>query len=66
MIFSADKAFEGASHISAVLGKHKIKGSFSVTGNTLQAKEFEKNIKKTIKKGHYIGGHSDNHLQYAG
>lgn len=65
MIFSADKAFEGAPHILRVLKKHKIKGSFFVTGNTLRAKEFEKTLKQIIKEGHYLGGHSDNHLQYA-
>lgn len=65
LIFSADKAFEGASHILNVLDKHKIKGSFFVTGNTLRAKEFEKTLKAIVKKGHYLGGHSDDHLQYA-
>nr|WP_255490487.1 polysaccharide deacetylase family protein [Dysgonomonas sp. 511] len=65
MIFSADKAFEGAPHILKVLNKHKIKGSFFVTGNTLRDKRFEKILSEIIKKGHYLGGHSDNHLQYA-
>ncbi len=29
-------------------------------------KEHEAVIKEIIKKGHYIGGHSDKHILYAG
>ncbi|MDL2303258.1 glycoside hydrolase family 9 protein, partial [Dysgonomonas sp. OttesenSCG-928-D17] len=65
LIFSADKAFEGAPHILQVLDKHKIKGSFFVTGNTLRDERFKKIIGEIIQQGHYLGGHSDNHLQYA-
>lgn len=65
LIFSADKSFEGASHILSVLDRNKAKASFFLTGNSLRNKEFESIIKAIIRKGHYVGGHSDNHLLYA-
>lgn len=64
-IFSADNAFEGAPLILKALDKHKAKGSFFLTGNCLRNKQHTAIIKKIIKKGHYVGGHSDNHLLYA-
>lgn len=45
--------------------KHKIQGSFFLTGKALRNKAFEKSIKRIIKEGHYLGAHSDKHLQYA-
>lgn len=65
MIFSADLAFEGAPVILETLDKHKSKGSFFLTGNCLRMDEHKEVIQTIIKKGHYVGGHSDNHLLYA-
>ncbi len=65
LIFSADKAFEGAEHILSVLNKNKVKSSFFLTGNCLRNKSFESVVKSIINSGHYVGGHSDNHLLYA-
>lgn len=39
--------------------------SFFLTGNCLRMKEMEPLIRNIQKEGHYIGGHSDNHLLYA-
>jgi peptidoglycan/xylan/chitin deacetylase (PgdA/CDA1 family) len=65
LIFSADTAFEGGEFILQTLTKNKIKASFFLTGNCLRKKTHEPLIKKIIKQGHYVGGHSDNHLLYA-
>jgi peptidoglycan/xylan/chitin deacetylase (PgdA/CDA1 family) len=65
LIFSADEAFEGALPILKTLDKHHAKASFFLTGNCLREKKFKSIIQKIIRKGHYIGGHSDKHLLYA-
>jgi len=65
LIFSADSMFQGGEHILAVLAKHKIKGSFFLTGNFLRLKDKEAIIKRVIKEGHYVGAHSDRHILYA-
>ncbi|MDR3134452.1 MAG: glycoside hydrolase family 9 protein [Prevotellaceae bacterium] len=65
LIFPADSAFEGAEAVLKTLAKHKVKASFFLTGNCLQAKKHERVIKDIIRKGHYVGGHSDAHLLYA-
>lgn len=65
LIFSADTAFEGGEFILQTLDKNKVKASFFLTGNCLRQKSLEPLIKKIIKQGHYVGGHSDNHLLYA-
>ena len=65
LIFSADTAFEGGESVLQTLSKNKVKASFFLTGNCLREKKLEPLIKKIIKQGHYVGGHSDNHLQYA-
>lgn len=65
LIFPADSSFEGAKKILKTLDKHKAKGSFFLTGNNLRMKQHESTIKSIIKKGHYVGGHSDKHLLYA-
>lgn len=65
LIFSADVAFEGVPSILKVLNNNKIKGSFFLTGNCLRMKEHQPVIEEIIRKGHYIGGHSDKHILYA-
>jgi peptidoglycan/xylan/chitin deacetylase (PgdA/CDA1 family) len=65
LIFSADTRFEGGELILQTLDKNKVKASFFLTGNCLRTQSFEPLIKKIIKQGHYVGGHSDNHLLYA-
>jgi peptidoglycan/xylan/chitin deacetylase (PgdA/CDA1 family) len=65
LIFSADMAFEGAEHILNTLKKNRIKASFFLTGNCLRKPEYAAVIRRIIKEGHYLGGHSDRHLLYA-
>jgi peptidoglycan/xylan/chitin deacetylase (PgdA/CDA1 family) len=65
LIFSACSQFEGGEHVVQTLNKNSIKGSFFLTGNCLRNKEFEPLVKRIISEGHYVGAHSDKHLQYA-
>ena len=65
LIFSADTVFEGGDFILQTLNKNNVKASFFLTGNCLREKTLEPLINQIIKQGHYIGGHSDNHLLYA-
>ena len=65
LIFSADIAFEGGEYILQTLEKNEVKASFFLTGNCLRQKSSEALIKKIIRQGHYVGGHSDKHLLYA-
>ncbi|MDR1526207.1 MAG: polysaccharide deacetylase family protein [Dysgonamonadaceae bacterium] len=65
LIFSADEAFEGAEPILQTLDNHQAKASFFLTGNCLREKKYKSIIRKIIRKGHYVGGHSDKHLLYA-
>jgi peptidoglycan/xylan/chitin deacetylase (PgdA/CDA1 family) len=65
LIFSADEAFEGALPILKTLDKNHVKASFFLTGNCLREKKYKSIIQKIIRKGHYVGGHSDKHLLYA-
>lgn len=65
LIFSADSMFQGGENILKTLDKYKIKGSFFFTGNFLRMEEKRDIISKIIKRGYYVGGHSDKHLLYA-
>lgn len=65
LIFSVDEAFEGGSHILNVLKEYNVKGSFFLTGKALRNPEFKDIIDQILEEGHYLGGHSDNHLLYA-
>ena len=65
LIFSACETFEGAPHVIQTLDKHKIKGSFFLTGKCLRKEEFKPVIKEIIRKGNFVGAHSDMHLLYA-
>ena len=65
LIFSADTQFEGGESVLQTLNKNNVKGSFFLTGNCLREKAFEPLIRNIIKQGHYVAGHSDDHLLYA-
>ena len=65
LIFSADDTFEGAQSILQTLDQNSVKASFFLTGNCLREEKFKPVIREIIRKGHYVGGHSDNHLLYA-
>jgi peptidoglycan/xylan/chitin deacetylase (PgdA/CDA1 family) len=64
IVFTGDTFSDGASHIIKVLHKQKVKASFFFTGNFYRDPDNTKYIYKMIKDGHYLGGHSDQHLLY--
>lgn len=64
-VFSADSNFVGGRNILRTLRKKGVKGSFFLTGNCLRMEEHKELINEIIEAGHYVGGHSDCHLQYA-
>ncbi len=66
LVFTADSMFQGGEAILKTLKKNKIKGSFFFTGNALRMEEHKDIIEKIIKDEHYVGGHSDSHMLYAG
>ena len=65
LCFTADVNFNGAPAIIRTLDKHGIKGNFFLTGNCLRTEANRESIEKLVKGGHYVGGHSDNHVLYA-
>ncbi|MCE7862535.1 MAG: polysaccharide deacetylase family protein [Bacteroidetes bacterium CHB5] len=65
LVFTGDEFAEGGEHILSTLHKHKVKGSFFLTGNFYAHVTFQSLITKLKAKGHYLGAHSDKHLLYA-
>lgn len=65
LLFSADSMFEGAPYILHVLDSAGVKGNFFFTGNFLERPENDSIVRRIIAAGHYVGSHSDRHLQLA-
>ncbi len=65
LIFSAHEYAEGGKTIAQTLKKHKATASFFLTGAFYSKPENKSLINELIADGHYLGGHSDNHLLYA-
>lgn len=65
LVFTGDEFADGEKVIRSTLSKHKVKGSFFLTGNFYNNSAFSELIKGLLKEGHYLGAHSDKHLLYA-
>lgn len=65
LIFSADSLFNGGESVLKTLSHYGIKASFFFTGNALRMAEHKDIISRIIADGHYVGGHSNNHILYA-
>ncbi|MCI1639874.1 MAG: glycoside hydrolase family 9 protein [Bacteroidales bacterium] len=65
LVFTADSLFNGIPSILKTLEDKNIKASFFLTGNCLRMREHRSLIKRMIKDGNYVGGHSDGHLLYS-
>jgi len=63
--FTGDRYAEGAETILSELGKRQIRGAFFLTGNFYRESKFAPLIRRIRDAGHYLGPHSDQHLQYA-
>lgn len=64
IVFTADEFGDGAAIITQTLQKEKVKASFFFTGRFYRSKTFAKAIRQLKMDGHYLGGHSDQHLLY--
>ncbi|MCX2680817.1 glycoside hydrolase family 9 protein [Galbibacter sp. EGI 63066] len=64
LIFSGHKFADGAQTILKTLKKHDLTASFFLTGDFYRNENFKPFIKEATKAGHYLGAHSDKHLQY--
>lgn len=64
LVFTADEFGDGASFITDVLQKENVKASFFFTGRFYRNRAFTKVISLLKQDGHYLGGHSDQHLLY--
>lgn len=65
LVFTGDEFADGGESIQKTLTKHKIKGSFFLTGNFYSNKNFRLLIDSLKKGGHYLGAHSEKHLLYS-
>ncbi|MGN0223142.1 MAG: polysaccharide deacetylase family protein [Muribaculaceae bacterium] len=64
-VFSADSLCEGLPFILQTLEQRGLQASFFFTGNFLRDSTHQQLIQRVIAGGHYVGGHSDRHLQLA-
>lgn len=64
LVFTGDEFREGLPVIAKVLKHKRIKASFFVTGRFLEDSISAAKIRQLIRKGHYVGPHSDKHLLY--
>jgi peptidoglycan/xylan/chitin deacetylase (PgdA/CDA1 family) len=65
LVFTGGDFADGYETINKVLDKHSIKASFFFTGDFYRKPEFKSLITALKNDGHYLGAHSDQHLQYA-
>ena len=65
LIFTGGDFNDGGKWIYRVLQRKGVTANFFFTGDFYRSPENKKLIKKLIKKGHYLGPHSDKHLLYA-
>jgi endoglucanase len=64
LVFTGHEFADGYETVSKVLKKHRIRGSFFLTGDFYRNPKFGSMIRTMKKDGHYLGGHSDKHLLY--
>lgn len=64
-VFSADSLCEGLTSIINTLEQRHLLASFFFTGNFLRHTAHHSIIQRIIDGGHYVGAHSNQHLQLA-
>jgi peptidoglycan/xylan/chitin deacetylase (PgdA/CDA1 family) len=62
LCFTGHDYAEGFEYVLDVLRKHKVKGSFFLTGDFVR--NHEELVRTIADEGHYVGAHSDKHLLY--
>lgn len=58
--------FDGVEPILKTLKQKGVKGSFFPTGECFRQKKYQASIRRIIRDGHYLSGHSDKHLLLCG
>lgn len=64
LTFTGHEFGEGSAEILNTLKEQNVKASFFLTGDFLRKPAFQKDIRRLIQEGHYLGMHSDKHLLY--
>jgi peptidoglycan/xylan/chitin deacetylase (PgdA/CDA1 family) len=64
LVFTGDEFADGGEIIRQALSAQKIQASFFLTGRFYRNKNFQMLIIGLKNDGHYLGGHSDQHLLY--
>lgn len=64
LIISADQFAEGGGIVREILAKHRVKASFFLTGRFYRDSTRHALILGLKEDGHYLGAHSDQHLEY--
>lgn len=62
LCFTGHDEVEGFEYVLNVLDKQKVKGSFFLTGDFIRGNMDL--VKQIVKKGHFVGAHSDKHVLY--
>jgi peptidoglycan/xylan/chitin deacetylase (PgdA/CDA1 family) len=64
LVFTGDERGESTGPILDILKQRDLHGAFFVTGNFLRDAELNKQMRRALAEGHYVGPHSDSHLLY--
>ena len=66
LIFTAGDYAEGYADVRRALNAVNGKASFFFTGDFLRTERFRPLVREVLREGHYIGPHSDKHLELVG
>jgi len=61
-MFTGHDLSEGTAAVLDALKRHHVKGSFFLTGDYLRNPTFKPYVRRMLRDGHYVSGHSDKHL----
>jgi peptidoglycan/xylan/chitin deacetylase (PgdA/CDA1 family) len=64
LVFTGHEFAEGGQTILNELAKHHAVASYFFTGDFLANPDFKPLVQRIVREGHYLGPHSDKHLQY--
>ena len=62
LLFTGHDLSEGTDAVLNSLARHHLKGNFFLTGDYLRNAGFKPYVRRMLKDGHMVSGHSDKHL----
>ncbi|WP_241254876.1 polysaccharide deacetylase family protein [Sphingobacterium sp. DR205] len=62
LLFTGHDLSEGTDAVLNSLKHHHVKGNFFLTGDYLRNAGFKPDVRRMLKDGHVVSGHSDKHL----